>query len=61
MAQLEAIEAAEIYRARLRSHWGESRPVAVYLVDLQVAGTSLPGIEVIADDAPRMYCSAATR
>ena len=51
--QLQAIEAEEIYRARLRSHWGESRTVAVYLVDLQVAGRDLPGIEVIADDLSR--------
>lgn len=31
------IAAVEIYRARLRSHWGEGRTVSVYLVDLQVA------------------------
>jgi predicted aspartyl protease len=49
-AQLQAIKAREIYRARLRSHWGEARTVSVYLVDLQVAGHNLPGIEVIADD-----------
>ena len=49
-AQLRAIKAKEIYWARLRSHWGESRAVSVYLVDLQVAGHNLPGIEVIADD-----------
>lgn len=49
-AQLQAIKAKEIYRARLRSHWGESRTVSVYLVDLQVADHNLPGIEVIADD-----------
>lgn len=49
--QLRAIEAEEIYRAQLRGHWGESRTVAVYLVDLQVAGYSLPGIEVIADES----------
>jgi len=49
-AQLRAIGAEEIYRASLRSHWGESRPVVVYLVDLQVAGHNLPGIEVIADE-----------
>lgn len=48
--QLRAIAAVEIYRARLRSHWGEGRTVSVYLVDLQVAGYNLPGIEVIADD-----------
>lgn len=47
---LRAIGAIEIYRARLRSHWGEGRTVGVYLVDLQVAGYDLPGIEVIADD-----------
>lgn len=49
-AQLQAIKAKEIYRARLRSHWGEARTVSVYLVDLQVAGHDLPGIEVIADE-----------
>jgi len=49
-AQLQAIKAKEIYRARLRSHWGESRTVSVHLVDLQVAGHNLPGIEVIAED-----------
>lgn len=49
-AQLRAIGAEEIYRASLRSHWGESRPAVVYLVDLQVAGYNLPGIEVIADE-----------
>ena len=49
-AQLQAIKAKEIYRARLRSHWGESRTVSVHLVDLQVAGHNLPGIEVLADD-----------
>lgn len=48
--QLRAIGAEEIYRASLRSHWGESRPAVVYLVDLQVAGHNLPGIEVIADE-----------
>jgi predicted aspartyl protease len=50
---LQALEAEEIYRAQLRSHWGESRTVAVYLVDLQVADHNLPGIEVIADDLSR--------
>ena len=49
-SQLLAIGAEEIYRARLRSHWGELRTAIVYLVDLQIAGHNLPGIEVIADD-----------
>ena len=50
LTQLRAIGAEEIYRASLRSHWGESRPATVYLVDLEVAGHNLPGIEVIADE-----------
>lgn len=48
--QLQALNAGALYRARLRSHWGEPRPVTVYLVDLDVAGHTLPGVEVIADD-----------
>lgn len=48
--QLRAIKAEEIYRARLRSHWGESRTVTVHLIDMEIAGLNLPGIEVIADD-----------
>jgi len=35
---------------RLRSHWGESRPVAVHMVDLEIAGQRLPAVEVVADD-----------
>ena len=31
-------------------HWGESQPVAVHLVDIEIDGHRLPGIEVIADD-----------
>lgn len=46
---LQTIEAEEIYRAYLRSHWGERRSIAIYLVDLEVAGHVLPGIEVIGD------------
>jgi predicted aspartyl protease len=50
MQQLQAIEAEEIYRARVRSHWGEQRTVTVFLVDLDVAGHTLPGIEVVGDE-----------
>ena len=48
--RLRELNANEIYTARLRSHWGEPRTVSVYLVDLEVAGHNLPGIEVIMDD-----------
>ena len=48
--RLRELNANEIYTARLRSHWGEPRTVSVYLVDLEVAGHTLPSIEVIADD-----------
>jgi hypothetical protein len=63
-AQLGAIGAEEIYRASLRSHWGESRPAIVYLVDMQVAGHTLPGIEVIGDedsDAILLGCNVLNR
>jgi predicted aspartyl protease len=48
--QLRDLNAVEIYVARLRSHWGEPRAVSVYLVDLDIAGHRLPGVEVVADD-----------
>jgi len=50
VAYLQAIQADEIYTARLRSHWGESRPVTIHLVDLEIAGQRLPAVEVVADD-----------
>jgi predicted aspartyl protease len=50
LVQLRAIQADETYTARLRGHWGESRPVTVHLVDLEVAGHRLPAVEVVADD-----------
>jgi predicted aspartyl protease len=47
---LLAAQAVELYRARLRSHWGELRSVSVYLVDLVVDGHVLPGVEVVGDE-----------
>lgn len=46
---VQAIGAEESYSATLRSHWGEHRRVTIYLVDMEVAGELLPGVEVIAD------------
>lgn len=40
---------APVDRRWLRSHWGESRMVRLYLVDVEVAGIRLPDIEVVAD------------
>lgn len=50
IAHLLHVDAVELYRARLRSHWGELRSVSVYLVDLSVAGHVLPGVEVVGDE-----------
>jgi len=47
---LEAVQSDEIYTTYIRSHWGERRPVSVYLVDLDVAGERLPAVEVVADE-----------
>ncbi len=47
---LDEIGSAELYPTRIRSHWGEWRPVSIHLIDLSVAGQRLPGINVVADD-----------
>lgn len=47
---LRALEITKMYPMRLRSHWGESRIVYIYTVDLEVAGYNFPGVEVVADD-----------
>ncbi len=49
-AHLQAIDADATYTTSLRSHWGASHPVSVYLVDLEVAGQRLPAIDVVADN-----------
>ncbi len=48
--QLQTIGSDEIYTAYLRLHWGEADLVAIHLVDLDIAGHRLPGVEVVADD-----------
>lgn len=50
VAHLLAVDAVELYRARLRSHWGELRSVSIYLIDLIIAGHVLPGVEVVGDE-----------
>ncbi len=47
---LRMVQAEEAYTARIRSHWGESWPVSVYLVDLEIAEQLLPAVEVVGDD-----------
>lgn len=50
MALLTTVGAEEIFRGHLRAHWGGKRPVTVSLVDLEVEGQLLPGIEVVSDE-----------
>jgi predicted aspartyl protease len=47
---LRTLNAVKMYPIGLRSHWGQSRTVFVYSVDIEVAGHNLPGINVVADD-----------
>lgn len=47
---LQEIGARRAYEATLRSQWGESRPVFLYLVDLQIGELALPGIYVVGDE-----------
>lgn len=47
---LQEIGSVEIYPSRIRSHWGEWRPVDLYMIDLEVAGQRLPAVTVVGDD-----------
>jgi predicted aspartyl protease len=47
---LEEIGAAESEPVRIRSHFGDSHEVQLYLVGLQVDSLMLPGVYVVGDD-----------
>ena len=47
---LNPLQTAEMYVARMRSHWGEWRSVKIFLVDLEIASQVIPAVEVIADE-----------
>ncbi|MBS1252075.1 MAG: hypothetical protein MAG451_01111 [Anaerolineales bacterium] len=47
---LQQIGARRAFEAGLRSQWGERRTVFLYLVDLQIAELTLPGIYVVGDE-----------
>lgn len=34
----------------IRSYWGESRRILLYLVDVQIGDLTLPGMEVVGDE-----------
>ncbi len=50
---LRDVQAEEAYTARIRGHWGDSWPVSVCFVDLEVAGQRLPAVDVVGDDESR--------
>ena len=39
--------------ALMRSQWGEGRLVHLYLVDVEINGDTLPGLEVVGDEMTR--------
>jgi len=47
---LDKIEAPFSDEARLRSHWGEWREVALFTIDLGIETMRLPSVEVVGDD-----------
>lgn len=47
---LKTVGAEEIFNGHLRAHWGGRRPVTVFLVDLEIEGLILPGVEVVGDE-----------
>jgi hypothetical protein len=46
---LDEIRAPSTIEMSIRSQWGESRRVLLYLVDAQIGDMTLPGIEVVGD------------
>ncbi len=47
---LQELGARRAFEAGLRSQWGERRIVFMYLVDLQIAELTLPGVYVVGDE-----------
>ena len=47
---LRQILAPALTDTRIRSHWGEWRPVQLFVVDLKLDGLILPGIFVVGDE-----------
>jgi hypothetical protein len=50
IAVLNSISAPPTVEMLMSSQWGESRPVLMYLVDVQIGDITLPGMEVVGDD-----------
>lgn len=46
---LKAVGVRRTFAASLRSHWGESRQVFLYLVDIHIEDTTIPGVYVVGD------------
>jgi predicted aspartyl protease len=47
---LRRILAPVLTNTRIRSHWGEWRPVQLFVVDVVIDGLRLPGIFVVGDE-----------
>ncbi len=47
---LRRLRAQDSHAARVRSHWGEWRVVTIFVIDIEVAGETLPAVDVIADE-----------
>lgn len=47
---LRQIRATPISDARVRSHWGEWRPVQLFVLDLQIGDLTFPGIFAVGDE-----------
>ena len=49
----DEIAAPLVAEAHIRSRWGERRAVAIFAVDIEIAGLRLPSVEVIGDERGR--------
>ena len=50
IVHLRSVQAYPVAEASLRSHWGESRRVHLFRVDLRINDILLPGITVVGDE-----------
>ena len=50
LSYLDEIHAPSTVEMTIRSQWGESHQVLLYLVDVQIGDLTIPGIEVVGDE-----------
>jgi predicted aspartyl protease len=50
ISYLKDLQVVPLRDVTIRSHWGERRSVQLFVVDLEIAGSRLPGAFVVGDE-----------